>query len=253
MSRWYIIRRLRVFIRKRPTVVMLFFGVLMVFAYKELSFFTWGAELKRIILSMLSSEIGGYRMYEEGIIISFIVGRLLFADVCNVFIDLYVANFLLTLKFVKTLVKFFSRLWDGFFRDLRKVKEFVRSIWRRFRVWLDERGFLRPRAFPKVSVPVGVIQNHLNGIAHDPGKAKLRTLFWLCQIPKFIPFPGVPGGVGVAVFVIRYNKYGFKGWLILSGGILVRTATWICIYYLMHRYGLSLGLFYTIFHWILTQ
>jgi hypothetical protein len=268
MTRLRMTLRLQVFIRRHPTYFFLILGTAILVVYKGLNFFPWGHDIKQFIIAMSSAEIGGYQMYIEGVPLGYILLRLFLADTINVFIDLYFVNLILSVKAMQDLLKIVGKAWGQFKADVRWwSREYLSGAFRwvsssksaflrgkrRTGQWFKQHHCDKLARLLHADNPMGGLQDRLNGIAANPQKARLRTVFWLCQLPKVIPIPGVPGGVGVAVLVIKYNKYGLRGWLVLSFGTIVRTFTWIGIYYLVQKYGPALGPFYDFFTWVFEQ
>lgn len=207
-------KRLYHYSQRRPLVILAIIGLLVFLLYEFLDSTVWGAEFNRLALSMLSSEIGAWRMFMEGISFWYIILRLLVADISNVIIDLYIVSIVLNIKMLRSIIDAISRWGRACIRDIKAILSSSKSK--------DEES--NPSAMEH-------FQNKLNHIANNPSKAGLFTVFWLCLIPKPIPIPGFPGGVGIAVLVVRYNKYGFRGWMTISIATLIRTFGVLGIYY----------------------
>jgi len=135
-----------------------------------------------------------------------------------VFIDIYLINILLNFRWFKRLLGFFSR-WG----------KAMLAIIKKFFIWLGDH--IIPKRFHKHTKQIANLTNHMNGYAKNPSRGTKWTLFWLCLIPKPLPIPGVPGGVAIAILVQKYNKFSYKGWLIIASAILIRNCCFLALLY----------------------
>lgn len=214
MGRLYFVRFLRVQSKRHPIVFFLLVAVCISMLYRLLSHFEWFQEVFGFITIMFSSEYGASRLYAEGKSFERIIFSMFAAYAVNITLDYIVVTYALKWQWSKRIIDAFSKRGKAFVRD---VKFIIRRFWKN---GSDEN-----------TTAFGKFKDRLNGYAINPSKAGLWTVFFLALLPR-IPF--LPGGVGIAVLIIRYNKLGWRGALCLALGICVHAS-----YVLGSIYGVS--------------
>lgn len=167
---------------------------------------------------MITSEGSMASMVANGKPFWIVVSFVLVADSLNILLDLYVVNHLLAWKFFRTKI-------DWLNRQLKRLFIRVKKAWLKvivFLPWIKSVSTWPANGF---SNPFDYVQDRINGIKHNPSKAGYGAIAFLGLMPR-VPF-FIIGGVSVAVFIIRFKKYGLKAWLIMFGAIIVRTAIWL--------------------------
>lgn len=161
----------------------------------------WMREILSFISVMFSVEYGAARMYAEGKSFFFIVLMMLLAHSANIVLDLFIVKQVLKSKAALTILNSFSSRGKAFVRDVKKI-------------------FFKNSLAPSPSNGMNTltrIKNHMNGLKANPTKAGLWTVYFLCLAPRI---PPLPGGVSIAVLIIKYNNMGWRGWFVLGLGIL---------------------------------
>lgn|GEM_PF-4759417 len=168
---------------------------------------------------MASIEVGAGRLVDQKYTFWDIVWRLYAAHAANIALDLFIVRTVLL-----------SRRARQFFHILSVVgKEVLAQIVFYMKVFFDlvKKMFSKkatkqlphnevvrmPKRKPNLVVR---FWNHLDDVRKDPTKAGLWTVFGLCLLPR-LPTPVC--GVGFAVFLVKYNKMGWRGWLVIFAGI----------------------------------
>lgn len=199
MKHLYIFRFIRVQSRRHPIV---FFAILVVCGYvmyRLLIHLEWLQEAFGFITVMFSSEYGASRLYAEGKSFPRILLSMLGAYVLNIGLDYVLVTYALKWQWSRRIIEAFSKRGKAFVRD---VKFIVRRFWKNGTIG--------------TSNAIGKFRDKINGYAENPSKAGLWAVFFLALLPR-IPF--LPGGVGVAILIIKYNKLGWRGVFCLVCGI----------------------------------
>lgn len=177
--------------------------------YAFLDQYNWGRVLISIFFTMLFFEASATSMVANHKPLLEILIFLAVADVGNVLVDLYAINRLLSWRL--------TRQWiDGLNRLLKKL----RGIVSRRRPGRNSNGLMDH---------INAWQSHVQDIKKNPSKAGLITVLILAAMPR-IPFM-ILGGVSLAILVLRFNRFGWRGWAALVVGIAIRTAYWLVLSY----------------------
>jgi len=214
VTRWYYYRLARIWFRRNPFKGLLIVAALFFCAgagaYAYLDQYSWGRIFNRLVFTMLSSEASSTTMYAQSQPFRVIIGYVIAADLCGIMIDLFVVNRLIAWKFFKSKIDWLSKQLKALFRILRGWIPLSRK---------------KSRIASQFYIPFDVVRNHINDIKKNPSKVGLGGVMILAAIPR-LPFM-IVGGVSLGVFIIKYNRLGYLGWIALGIGIIGRTSFWL--------------------------
>jgi len=202
-----IVRVLQVTAMKHPVTTMAaLFGSYFAL-YHFVDQLPFAREILDTLMMLFSSETAVVMLYRAGQPFKTIVTRLFLAESFVFVFDQLVVTGLLRWGWTRELIDALSR-WG---------KAFIRDIKAKFRAMFPELAN-SDSAFMRFLM-------RLFSAYHEPHKAGLKIVFALGLIPK--P-PLIPvGGFSIGVLVVRYNGYGWRGWLALLSGMLLRNTLWL--------------------------
>lgn len=164
-------------------------------------------EVLNTIMMLFSSETAVVMLYRQGKPLLVIIKRLLVIEAFIFVFDQIIVTGLLRWKWSREFIDALSQWGSAIIRDI-KIKLTV--------------------FFPDNNHSDSSIRKFFRRLfrAHrEPHRAGLKIVFALGLIPK--P-PLVPiGGFSIGVLVVRYNRYGWRGWLALLSGMLLRNTLWL--------------------------
>jgi len=225
MEKWYYYRLARIWMWRNPFKGMALIAVVAFFAgsgvYAFLDQYHWGKKLLDLIFMMISFEATTTTMIANGRPFWQIIILIIVADACNILLDLFIVKWILKWQSLRNKIDWLSRQGKRFWL---RIKSFLRQIF----FWL-------PGIHPSKDSTNGWI-NYLDGwnrkledYKKNPTKAGYSAIFLLSLMPR-IPLM-VVGGVSIAVFIIRYNRFDYRGWLTLFLGMGLRTIIWLSSMY----------------------
>jgi len=216
--------------------------------YYYLKQFSWSTEVLNVLSAIMSTEILVVGLYKQGKELQEILIWLLITDAVNISIDLLVFyGFLKSKSFIISLIKIFAKWSKGLISDIKKlIKERREPVNNSFPIKEINDHFNGMTDKPsKINIfivnlikkfiqgviilinkynPFKRINNQLNEIKNNPSKFGLLAIYLISICPRIPPWPPFPGGVAIAIFLIRYNKYGYIAWIALGCGIITRHA-----------------------------
>jgi len=219
MKRLRLFLRLKLFTRRHPFWFFAIVAVPFATLYMFLDTFLWGVEVNNFISLMMSVEVGAGRLVDQGMSFWDIVWRLFAAHAANLVLDLFVVRTVLLSRRARQFLHIISVVGKEILNQIAfYLKIFFELVKEMF---TNQEAKQLPHNevvhLPKRKQNLVVrFWNHLDDVRKDPTKAGLWTVFGLCLLPR-IPTP--VGGVGFAVFLVKYNKMGWRGWAVITAGI----------------------------------
>lgn len=225
MEKWYYYRLTRIWMMRNPFKGM----ALVVFiafcagggVYSILDQYEWGKVTIDTLSMMVSFEATTTTLIASNKPFWYIIILVIVADSCNITLDLFVIRGLLSSKFLRSKIDWISRQGKRFWQ---KIKLLFTNIF----PWVSGVS-INNRAVNGIYGYLDVWRNHINGYKKNPTKAGYGAIFILSVAPR-IPFL-VFGGVSIAIFIIRYNKFDYRAWLVLILAITIRTSVWLAMMY----------------------
>ncbi len=215
MEKWYYYRLSRLWIIRNPLKGLFLVGIIAfglgLSVYSFLEQFDWGRIVVNIFFTILSSEASSLALYNQEKMLWIIISYIIIADTVCIFFDLFIVNKLMAWKFFKYKVDWVSK-------QLNYVLKWIKNLWL----------FKRIKSFFSNGI-ADSINDYINDIKKNPSKAGIGAVAILGAIPR-LPFMMV-GGVSLAVFFIKYNRLGYRGWIALTIGIITRNSFWLASIY----------------------
>lgn len=228
MARNTFLRALKYLTLRHPLATIVVVVTLYTMCYHMLSWFPIAQEILNTIMMLFSSEAAVIMLYNQGKTLSEIITRLLTIEACVFTFDQFLAIFLLRWGWFREFIQVLSTWGNALVKDIRKKFGGLMPNGN------NTNGVVRTffkRLFPKNGV-VRSFFRRLFQAYKEPANVGLKIVFALGLFPK--P-PVIPiGGVSIGVIVVRYNHYGWRGWVALIGGMLIRNTVW-----LLGVYGVS--------------
>ncbi len=214
MARSRFLRVLKHLTLKHPLVTIVVVATIYTMCYHMLSWIPIAQEVLNTIMMLFSSETAVIMLYRQGKSLSAIIVRLVLIESFVFNFDQVLAIFLLRWSWSRDVIQVLSKWGNALVRDIKKKFG----------------GFI-----PENNKKDGVARKFFKRLfrAHqEPANVGLEIVFALGLIPKppFMPI----GGVSIGVIVVRYNHYGWRGWISLISGMLIRNTVW-----LLGVYGVS--------------
>lgn len=211
MARRGFFRLLRYLTVKHPLATIIVIFTIYAIIYHFLSQLPFAKETLDTITMIVSCETGAILLYRAGKSLAEIITRMLITESFNFCLDQIIVTVILKWRWSREILQALSMWGKAVVRDAKKIAGNV---------------------LPEINNNNGRVSRflrRLSGAHQDPSRVGLEIVFALGAIPK--P-PGFPvGGVGVGVLVVRYNKFGWRGWIMLISGILVRNTVWLASVY----------------------
>ncbi len=226
MARSGLLRALKYLTLKHPLVTIVVVATLYAMCYHMLSWIPIAQEILNTIMMLFSSEAAVIMLYRQGKSLSQIIFRLLIIESIVFTFDQVLAIFLLKWGWSRDIIQVLSKWGNALVRDFKRKFGSLNGH--------NDNGFVT-KSFRRLFPIDGNVRRFLRRLfrAHkNPANVGLKIVFALGLIPKppFMPI----GGVSIGTIVVRYNKYGWRGWTALIGGMLIRNTVW-----LLGVYGVS--------------
>ncbi|XOU95040.1 MAG: hypothetical protein ACNFW9_03170 [Candidatus Kerfeldbacteria bacterium] len=183
-------------VRRYPITSVVSFIMLVIALYLTLDQFVWGHYVLNFITALLSSEALAYRLYSQSYQFWHIVVCFLVVDAITITFDILLINGLLKWRL-------FTSVIHAVVVGLKTFRSEVSKLFG------DSNGMNQ----------INRMKDHLNDLKKKPTKAGLFTIFCLGLMPRF---PPLPGGVGIGIFILKYNQYAYIGWIVLILGMIIR-------------------------------